>query len=59
MLYVDENNLPIENPDLTLGYLVDKEWIDHPQIDEEGHFEYIPTGVEDGEIQNYIVDIPF
>lgn len=40
MVYVDENGKILDSVDLTLGYLVDEEWEDHPQQQQEGHYEY-------------------
>lgn len=58
MVYINENGEQIESYDLTKGHLVDAEWIDHPVIDEVGHYEYedLEGG---GQLQKYIVDTPF
>ena len=52
MVYIDENNNQIDNYDLTLGYLVDHEWIDHPAVTQSGHYEY------KGNVQTFVVDVP-
>ena len=52
MVYVDENGVQIENPDLSLGYLVDAEFVDHPAQAQEGHYEY------DNGVQTFVVDQP-
>jgi hypothetical protein len=52
MIYIDENGNQIESYDLTLGYLVDHEWIDHPAVAQSGHYEY-----GDG-VQAFVVDVP-
>ena len=57
MVYVDENGTQIENPDLTLGYLVDHEWVDHPAQEQTGHYDYVES--EDGYLlQMFVVDSP-
>lgn len=56
MIYIDENNNILDTVDLTKGYLVDYEWIDHPAIEQEGHFEY--TELANGRLQTYIIDTP-
>lgn len=52
MVYIDETGVQIENPDLSIGYLVDAEWLDHPAQEQKGHYEY-----ENG-IQTFVVDQP-
>lgn len=52
MIYVGENGAVIESIDLSKGYLVDEEWIDHPAVQQEGHYEYA------GRVQTYVVDTP-
>ena len=52
MVYIDENGVQIENPDLSRGHLVDAEWVDHPAQDQKGHYEY-KNGV-----QTFVVDQP-
>ena len=39
MIYIDENGNNIDNYDLTIGYLVDHEWVDHPAVAQSGHYE--------------------
>lgn len=56
MIYVDENGSSLESVDLTRGYLVDLEWIDHPAIRQEGHFEY--EELAGGRVQSYVIDVP-
>ena len=67
MIYIDENGNQIENYDLTLGYLVDHEWIDHPAQKQEGHYEYEKIVIREADdeckeechlLQKYIIDIP-
>lgn len=58
MIYIDETRKQIENPDLTKGYLVEAEWVNHPAVDEVGHYEY--SDLEGGgQLQKYVVDFPF
>ena len=52
MVYIDENGVQIENPDLSHGHLVDAEWVDHPAKAQKGHYEY-KNGV-----QTFVVDAP-
>lgn len=58
MVYIDETGAVLESVDLSKGYLVDAAWIDHPEVPEQGHFEYdaLPGG---GRLQRYIVDVPY
>lgn len=58
MKYVDTNGVEIESFDLSKGKLVDFEWIDHPEVKQEGHFKYKTLG-GGGLLQNYIIDIPY
>lgn len=51
MIYIDENNNQINDYDLSLGYLVDHEWIDHPAVAQSGHYEYKDN------VQTFIVDV--
>ena len=44
MKYVDTNGVEIESFDLSKGKLVDFEWIDHPEVKQEGHFKYKTLG---------------
>ena len=62
MKIIDENGAAIENPDLTLGYLVDDtEPVEHPAVEgveEVSHYETVaeyPTGGKD--VQR-VVDVP-
>lgn len=57
MVYIDETGKQIENPDLSLGYLVDAEWTDHPAQKQQGHYEYAETGTG-GRVQTYVIDRP-
>ena len=57
MVYVDESGNQIENPDLSLGYLVDAEWVDHPAQVQEGHYKYVETETG-GKVQTFVVDKP-
>lgn len=74
MVYINEAGETIDSPDLTLGYLVNAEWIDHEAILEKFHYEYEligdpPEESEDpdqpapqdtrGRVQKYIVDSPY
>lgn len=52
MIYIDENGNNIDNYDLTIGYLVDHEWVDHPAVAQSGHYEY------SNNIQTFIIDGP-
>ena len=58
MVYIDENGAVLDSVDLTKGFLADVEWIDHPQVQEEGHYEYdeLPGG---GQLQRYVVDVQY
>ena len=58
MVYVDESGAILESVDLSLGYLEDAEWVDHPEVEEVGHYEYedLEGG---GQLQKYIVDTPY
>lgn len=53
MIYIDENLNQIESYDLTLGYLVDYEWVDHPAIPQSGHYEY-----DKNNVQSFVIDQP-
>lgn len=57
MLYIDENGKQIENPDLSLGYLVDAQWTDHPAQEQQGHYEYANTAMG-GRVQTFVIDQP-
>ena len=58
MVYIDETGAVLDSVDLKKGYLVDEEWIDHPEVKREGHYEYedLPGG---GRLQRYVVDTPY
>ena len=58
MVYIDENGTVLDSVDLKRGFLVDEEWIDHPEKPQEGHFEYeeLQGG---GRMQRYVVDAPY
>jgi len=53
MIYIDENGNQIEQYDLSLGYLIDHEWIDHPEVAQSGHYEY-----NEDNVQTFVVDVP-
>lgn len=57
MVYVDETGVELESVDLTLGYLVDDQWVDHPAQAQQGHYEYTDTQ-DGGVVQNFVVDVP-
>lgn len=57
MVYVDENGIQIENPDLTAGYLEDIDWVDHAAVAQTGHYEYAELA-GGGMLQTYVVDTP-
>lgn len=52
MVYINESGAQIASYDLTKGYLVDAEWVDHPAVEQVGHYEY-KNGV-----QFFVVDTP-
>ena len=58
MIYIDVNGNQIETFDLSKGYLVDAQWVDHPEVQEEGHYEYttLPDG---GRKQTYVADAEY
>lgn len=58
MVYVDENGQVLESVDLTLGYLEDAEWTEHPEIPQRVHYEYeaLRGG---GRLQRAVVDTPY
>jgi hypothetical protein len=58
MIYIDVNGNQIETFDLTKGYLVDVEWLDHPEVPQDGHYEYEPLE-EGGKRQTYVVDAEY
>lgn len=57
MVYIGEDGKQIENPDLSLGYLVDAEWTDHPAQEQQGHYEYANTAMG-GRVQAFVIDQP-
>lgn len=59
MVYIDENGNVLESVDLNLGHLEDAEWIDHPEIEQTGHYEYEKLNENGGQIQKYIIDTPW
>ena len=62
MKIIDENSAAIENPDLTLGYLVDDtEEVTHPAVEgveEQGHWETVTEYPNGGRDVQKIVDRP-
>lgn len=58
MVYIDENGALLESVDLTIGYLEDVEWVDHPETPQKGHYEYdeLPGG---GRLQRYVEEVPY
>ena len=68
MIYIDENGNQIETYDLTLGYLVDHEWVDHPEQKQIGHYDYTKSVIREADeeneeeyhlIQKYVIDTPY
>lgn len=66
MVYIDETGAVLDSVDLKTGYLVDEEWIDHPEVEEVGHYEYEEIGRREYEdetvvshLQRYVVDVPY
>lgn len=58
MVYIDETGAVLGSVDLKKGYLEDVEWIDHPEVPQEGHYEY--EALEGGgRLQRYVVDVPY
>lgn len=57
MVYIDENGSVLESVDLSKGRLEDAEYVDHPEVEEVGHYEYVDLE-GGGQLQKYIVDIP-
>lgn len=61
MKIIDENGAAIENPDLTLGYLVDDtEPVEHPAVEgveEVSHYETV-TEYPGGKDVQRVVDVP-
>lgn len=62
MKIIDENGAAIENPDLTLGYLVDDtEPVEHPAmegVEEVSHYETVTEYPNGGKDVQKIIDVP-
>ena len=62
MKILDENGAAIENPDLTLGYLVDDtEPVEHPAVEgveEQWHWETVTEYPNGGKDVQKIIDVP-
>lgn len=58
MKYIDEHGRPLERVDLNLGRLEDAEWVDHPEVEEIGRYEYEPLD-GGGYLQRYVIDTPY
>ena len=62
MKIIDENSAAIENPDLTLGYLVDDtEPVEHPAVEgveEVSHYETVAEYPNGGKDVQRVVDVP-
>lgn len=62
MKIIDENGAAIENPDLTLGYLVDDtEPVEHPAVEgveEQWHWETVTEYPNGGRDVRKIIDVP-
>ena len=62
MKIIDENGAAIENPDLTLGYLVDDtEPVEHPAVEgveEVSHYETVAEDPNGGKDVQRVVDVP-
>ena len=62
MKIIDENGAAIENPDLTLGYLVDDtEPVEHPAVEgveEVSHYETVAEYPSGGRDVQRVVDVP-
>ena len=62
MKIIDENGAAIENPDLTLGYLVDDtEPVEHPAVEgaeEVRHYETVAEYPNGGKDVQRVVDVP-
>ena len=62
MKIIDENGAAIENPDLTLGYLVDDtEPVEHPAVEgveEVSHYETVAEYPNGGKDVQRVVDVP-
>ena len=62
MKIIDENGAAIENPDLTLGYLVDgTEPVEHPAVEgveEVSHYETVTEYPGGGRDVQKVIDVP-
>ena len=62
MKIIDENGTAIENPDLTLGYLVDDtEPVEHPAVEgveDVSHYETVAEYPNGGKDVQRVVDVP-
>ena len=62
MKIIDENSAAIENPDLTLGYLVDDtEPVEHPAVEgveEVSHYETVTEYPGGGRDARKVIDVP-
>ena len=62
MKIIDENGAAIENPDLTLGYLVDDtEPVEHPAVEgveEVNHYETVAEYPNGGRDVRKVIDVP-
>lgn len=62
MKIIDENSTAIENPDLTLGYLVDDtEPVEHPAVEgveEVSHYETVAEYPNGGRDVRKVIDVP-
>ena len=62
MKIIDENGTAIENPDLTLGYLVDDtEPVEHPAVEgveEVSHYETVTEYPGGGRDVRKVIDVP-
>ena len=62
MKIIDENGAVVENPDLTLGYLVDDtEPVEHPSVegvDEVSHYETVAEYPNGGRDVRKVIDVP-
>ena len=62
MKIIDENGAAIENPDLTLGYLVDDtEPVEHPAVEgveEQWHWETVTEYPGGGRDVRKVIDVP-
>ncbi len=62
MKIIDETGAVVENPDLTLGYLVDDtEPVEHPSVegvDEVSHYETVTEYPNGGRDVRKVIDVP-